>query len=142
MKIKFWAFVIVIMFLTGCKSAKSVSELPAFPLEGTQWNLMSINGENVGDMPSQPHIVFSDGNRISGNLGCNQFFGSYYLNNDKLSVEYTGSTKKMCSEMKTENSFISALKNDINSYRIEGNILIISNKTQELLRFSAQENHE
>ena len=139
MKLKLWALIVLAVMLTGCKSTKTAAVAPSFPLEGTHWNLTAINGEAISQTPDQPYIVFTDGSRISGSLGCNQFFGSFYQNKDRLSVEYTGSTKKMCSEMKTENNFISALKNDIKTYRIEGNVLIISNKTQEVLRFTAQE---
>ena len=146
----------------GCKTTKnsadkpeaapvastSDNDKPAYKLTETKWMLTHINTQEIGDCPESPYMVFT-GDRISGNLGCNSFFGTFYANkNGKIDIEYTGSTQKLCSEMQVERDFISALKVDKKSYVITGDLLIIrgekmmedgSKREMEVLRFKAEE---
>lgn len=143
----------------GCKTSKNTSDVSAdgttttttskkdCKLTETKWMLTHINTTEIKESPEAPYITFV-GDRISGNLGCNTFFGTFYATKKgKIDIEYTGSTKKLCNEMQVERDFISALKVDKKSYVISGDILIIkgermmedgSKKEVEILRFRAE----
>ena len=122
----------------SCKTSKNASESSnETPLCETQWVLTDINGTPAPQAPAVPYIQFTTDGGFSGNLGCNDFFGSYTVNKEKISLEYRGSTKKLCNNMETEKAFSAALKQDINNYSIVGDVLIIREKSQEVLRFKA-----
>lgn len=122
----------------ACKTSKKSANADSnTPLYETQWMLTAIDGQPVGDAPAQPFIKFKSDGNVSGKLGCNDFFGSYFVKKDKMSVEYKGSTKKLCSNMDVENAFAAALKKDISNYAIVGDELILRVKDQEVLRFKA-----
>ncbi len=119
-----------------------------YTLTQTKWYLTNINGMPVKDSPERPYIIF-DGDRVNGSLGCNTFFGTFFANKKgKLDFEYTGATKRLCSDMEVENMFLSALKTDKKSYVIVNNTLIIrgekmmedgARKEMEILRFKAED---
>lgn len=119
---------------------------PACKLTETKWMLTHLNGVPVKDSPETPYIIFT-GDRVTGSLGCNTFFGTFYANKKgKLDIEYTGSTKKLCNEMEVEYQFISAMKSEKMTYTIKGNILSIKGekmdtdgvkKDTEIMRFKA-----
>ena len=150
------------MCACGCKTAKSTADADKTEsattatsstkkdckLTETKWMLTHVFSKVVEDSPERPYIVFV-GDRITGSLGCNTFFGTFYVKKKgKIDMEYTGSTKKLCNEMKVEREFISALKVDKKSYVIKENILIIrgekmmddgTKKDVEILRFKAEQ---
>lgn len=144
----------------SCKTAKKTSDKPsdqsavatadkgkpACSLTETKWMLTHLNGVPVKDSPESPYIIFT-GDRVTGSLGCNTFFGTFYANKKgKLDIEYTGSTKKLCNEMEVEYQFISAMKSEKMMYTIKGNILSVKGekmdtdgekKEVEVMRFKA-----
>ena len=121
---------------TGIKSSPKVQ---GKPLVQTNWMLTHINGESIGAAPVEASIAFNEEGGVSGTLGCNTFFGTYYVKKDKMSIDYTGATKKLCSEMSVEKKYIAALKSDITHYTIHDSELTIYTKNQEVLRFHAAE---
>lgn len=139
---KYILLVLVCMAIAFCSCKSAQNHAAFYSLEGTHWTLTAINGESLQDTQTQPYILFSTDGKISGNLGCNEFFGTYYKNNNKLDINYTGSTKKLCGSMNTEKQFIAALKSDIKSYSIEGDVLIIKDNEKEVIRCIAQPNQE
>ena len=143
MKKLFFISILLTICTFSCHTSKETSSSNnETPLYETQWMLTDINCEAIGDAPKKPFIKFSTDGNISGSLGCNDFFGSCYVKKDKMSIEYKGSTKKLCSNMDVENAFAAALKKDINNYVIVGDVLIIREKNQEVLRFKAAPKNE
>ena len=118
---------------------KASPKVQGKPLLQTYWVLTHINGEAIGAAPKEASIVFNEEGRVSGTLGCNNFFGTYFVKKDKMSVEYTGATKMLCSEMSVEEKYLAALKSDITHYTIHDSELTIYAKNQEVLRFHAAE---
>lgn len=117
----------------------SSSKVQGKPLVQTYWVLTHINGEPIGAAPKEASIAFNEEGGVSGTLGCNTFFGTYFVKKDKMSIEYTGSTKKLCSEMSVEEKYLAALKSNITHYTIHDSELTIYAKNQEVLRFHAAE---
>ena len=73
------------------------------PVTGTQWVL-------ADDIANKPTLVIEQ-NRISGNAGCNNYFSDAVIDTaaGNFSAKNIGSTRKMCSNMTSETSYISLL---------------------------------
>lgn len=122
-----------------CKTSKKNVANGQYPLIGTQWNLVALEGEEIGaDFALRPFITFDTAGNFQGNLGCNTFFGNYSVNKkQKMTFEFKGSTKRLCQQMGVERNFIKALKQDIVRYKIQGNELILyAAEEMEIMRFT------
>jgi heat shock protein HslJ len=70
-------------------------------------------------------LVFGDDNKISGNGGCNNYFGTYDLYSIGITISDIGSTRKMCSEeiMEQEMTYLDILGKaksiKFNDYKLE-----------------------
>lgn len=126
---------VCLMCFTCCKTTKKAASND-MPLCGTQWNLVDIEQTPLPEkLPVQPYIIFDEDGGYHGNLGCNEFMGTYYQNKQKMKMEYSGATKKLCKDMEIEKAFLKALKASINNFYIDGNTLILSEGSKEILRF-------
>lgn len=132
--------ILAVVCLAGCKTTNKATEANSKPLIGTQWNLVALYGEPIdSNQVIQPFIIFDADGNFNGNLGCNTFFGSYYQKKQKLELNYSGATKRLCHEMDTERAVLKALKEEISSYTIAGNVLTLYANKVEILRFESQE---
>ena len=86
MKKLFLIGIILTICAFSCQTSKKNSSASnnETPLCETQWMLTDINCEAIGEAPKQPFIKFSTDGNISGNLGCNDFFGTYFVKKDKI----------------------------------------------------------
>lgn len=114
------------------------------PFDGRNWYLEAIDGIPMdSSFVKIPFITFDTNGRFSGNLGCNNYFGTYMvLNKKKIDMSYAGSTKMLCAEMEIEKRFAAALKTEISHYQIMGDTLIILEKNREVLRFVCRRGNE
>ena len=65
------------------------------------WKLTEFNKQTIDSDSEQPFISFNDG-KITGFLGCNDFLGSYELNNNKIKINPVARTLKMCANITLE----------------------------------------
>lgn len=88
------------------------------PLVGA-WLAEDIGGGGVIDDLQTTLEITADG-KVSGNGGCNRFFGSATIDGDKVIFDDLGSTMMACAEaaMDQEHKFHAALA-DARSYRID-----------------------
>ena len=123
---------------SGCKTSKKSVSDEHYPLVGTQWNLVKLEGAEIGvDFALRPFITFDTADNIQGNLGCNTFFGTYSVNKKhKMTLEFRGATKRLCQNMGVERKFMQALKRDITRYEIVGEELVLFAGDQEVMRFT------
>ncbi len=131
--------VLLILACCCCKTSKKSVSNGNYPLIGTQWNLSALEGEEIGaDFALRPFITFDSVGNITGNLGCNTFFGTYSANKkQKMTLEFQGSTKRLCQQMSVERRFIKALKQDIVRYKIHGNeLILLAADDLEIMRFT------
>ncbi len=128
----------LIGLLFGCKTSKKGVANDNLPLVGTQWNLVAIEGIDIGhDFALRPFITFDSAGNIHGNLGCNSLFCTYSANKkQKMNIEFQGATKRLCQQMGVERRFLNALKRDINRYTIQNTELTLFEEDIEILRFS------
>lgn len=68
------------------------------------WTILEVDGEKVADVEKTPEITFNTKeNRVNGNAGCNNFFGSINYAGGKLKFgDDMGATRMMCKNMKFE----------------------------------------
>jgi heat shock protein HslJ len=125
--------------LGGCKTNKSATSKDNLPLQGTHWNLVSIEGQeletNKYPVNVKPYIFFDTAGTFNGNLGCNIFFGTYYQKKQKIEIEYGSATKRLCGNMEIEKAMMGAIKKDINNFTIEGKQLTLYSGKKEILKF-------
>jgi len=95
-------------------------------LAGSEWAF------NTGD--TGPWIQFSDAGEISGSGGCNNFFGTYELNGERLILGPIASTKKACfgPGMDQETAFFETL-NNVHHISATHSELILYNIDNEVL---------
>lgn len=120
-----------------CKTTKKNLKGGQYPLIGTQWELVAIDGKEITkEFALRPFITFDSAGSIHGNLGCNSFFGTYEAGKKgKMKIEYQGATKRLCSKMEVERQLINALKTNITRYQISGNQLTLFTDEKEIMRF-------
>lgn len=87
------------------------------------WKLVEINGQPVSaeGMNREPFIILKDDETksVSGNGGCNGFFGSYELNDQTSRIKFSkmGSTMMACLNMEVESAFHKVLQ-EVDNYSI------------------------
>ena len=120
----------------GAGVSKSVFEDTIWVL-GSYGEAGSLNAV-LEDTEINIEFVSAEG-RMKGSAGCNSYFGSYEVNQDKLTIKSPiGSTMMACPEpvMKQELEYLSALQT-AESYKIEDGQLTIICGGRELI-FKAQ----
>jgi heat shock protein HslJ len=88
--------------LAACVGPRSaVPGGTAEALAGTEWRLEELNGQPPVASPNVPvpTLAFAaDGERASGNGGCNQFNGSYTQDGESLRFGPLASTRRACAD--------------------------------------------
>ena len=137
MKTRFLLPILAFVFLAVTLPPKKKKDQNK-PLTETHWELIKVFGEEIPAMENPPYIIFETDGKCHGYLGCNQFFCAYFNKKKSISLDYAGATKKLCfNNMEVEEQFLSALRREVKTYIIDKDILIIYDKTKEVLRFVA-----
>ena len=130
-------------FLSGCcrVPARNAAAVAPVPLEGTAWKLDQITGPNPATTAglTRPATLRLESGRLSGFAGCNNFSGSYRVENGRLVVGPVASTQMACPEpgASVERAFHQALTGTL-QYAIDGNALALTSATGATLRFDQQ----
>lgn len=124
------AVVLLVAFilLAGCSSTVPPEDLTRSP-----WLLVSYLDEEKGPSAvppgSQVTLSFGADGKISGNAGCNDYFGTYRVDGGLLSIEGLVSTEKYCLSpqgvMDLEGKYLSLLSESTRD-NIDGNELTLS----------------
>lgn len=72
--------------------------LDVLPIAERQWKLIELAGRQsvAGTGPSEAHIRLTSDGRVTGSSGCNNFRGSYALEDDRLNIFGLVSTRMAC----------------------------------------------
>ena len=111
------ALVALTALLGGCRPSSADSA----PLQGTQWVLLTREGEPplAGEAPS---AEFSAG-QTSGSTGCHHQFGEYAASSGDMAVGDLARTERYCMKpagvMDQEDTFLNALMSAV-GYRVAG----------------------
>ena len=103
------------------------------------WKLTELNGNPVNLEGRVPHIIFNiEGNRISGNGGCNSFFGGFETKaGNRITFSQIGATQMACQNLETESEFFKVLESADN-YFVDGDKLVLNKaRMAPLARFEA-----
>jgi len=110
------------IFLAACAGTNSAS------LKDTSWELVSYGAiENpILALPDVEAVIAfgADGN-LTGNAGCNHFFGSYKVSKDQLTVGPVGSTEMYCENAMDQEMAVLMLLNGTLTFESDGNTLTI-----------------
>lgn len=121
----------------GCASRPAAD--PAAELLGTSWLAEDIDGRGVLDF-AQTTLQLETGERVSGNGGCNRYFGEAELDGPALRFGPLGATRMACPQavMDQEQRFFAAL-DATRAWRIDeltGLLFFIDADAKDVLRFS------
>jgi heat shock protein HslJ len=84
------------LLLLGLAACAAAPETPP-PLDGTRWTLRSADGGALAPHAGTSGITLRfEGERLSGYGGCNQYGGSFRLEQGNLSVDPVTATKRAC----------------------------------------------
>lgn len=135
------------------KLLEIVSKMPVTPtpgavttapdLEGVVWQLQSMadaSGETVDAMTDVLLTATFNNGQLSGNGGCNTYFGTYAADASSLTIKPAGTTMMACAEdvMAQEQAYMAALATSA-SYKVTGDKLEIMNADGTVvLTFTAQ----
>lgn len=109
----FKVFLLLPLFIVSCSSSDKADTSSNTPFENHKWTLRSLNNKKVviPESAKEVYVLFkSDGNQVEGFGGCNNFYGSFKRNKDKIELGQMASTDMFCeSTMETESDFLKAL---------------------------------
>ena len=116
--------IILVLSCSCCKTSKKGLKTEKFPLIGTQWMLVALEGEEFNkDFALHPFVVFD----TAGTFDVSK--------KQKMKLQFEGATKRLCSKMEVERRFLSVLKRDVTRYELKDDQLIIFSEDEELMRF-------
>ncbi len=140
--IKFTALAISLFAMIQC-SGNNNTTIPA----GSTWDLVSFVSDNqtnvqapapeAGEEPMS--IIFSDSLQLNGYAGCNYYFGTYKIgDNNSLTLELQGITRKAGPNMMIEDEFVSLFPN-VKFYTLKDSILtLMDDEKRELMILSVR----
>lgn len=103
-------------------------------LTDTYWKLVELEGQTVETADGQREMKFTlrGENKVTGYGGCNSFFGSYTYDENTLSFSQLAATKMFCADTtEMENMFMKSLA-EVSGYKINGQILHLSDDDGKL----------
>jgi putative lipoprotein len=117
----------------------AVENIPTIEeLSGTAWRPSHI-GEMRLDEEVSLYVQFEPGGELSGNGGCNRFFGNYQLAGATIVIDRLGMTRMACPPpvMSIEIAFIEALQSAATIARNESRMALRNAEGQATVRFDA-----
>jgi heat shock protein HslJ len=129
---------IVMCLFSGCCTMPGQG--PPCPDITGSWILVSYSTENDSLVPVPPTdritAVFGKDSRVSGNAGCNDYFGEYTVEGGLISIGPLASTEKYCLSpegvMEREQIYLSLLQTSTR-FNVDGDELVLSYYDQKQL---------
>lgn len=128
--------ILITIFISGCAYTGQSSDTP---LLETRWNLSEmLYQETQYTGPKTPYLQF-DAERVTGNDGCNNFFGPYKLADDSLGFGLLASTRMACPDLDNFDIVFNKMLVTTTRYRIKGDRLELYAEDELLASFQAAE---
>lgn len=122
--------------LGACTLTEDVPDKQAELVYGRTWIAEEMGGQPVpGDL--EPSLVLAPDGKVTGNAGCNGYFGSVIIAGEAMSFGNLGSTRKACAEpaMVQESKLLNAL-DSTRGYRLQdGELVLLDGAGSPLVRF-------
>ncbi len=127
--------------VTGALAEKQVLTKMTQGMTEKYWKLVELNGKPVPTLQREPHLILkTDENRAVGFGGCNNFTGSYTLDEATLRIRFNqmASTMMACSQgMDVESAFHEVLA-QADNYSLSGDSMTLNRaRMAPLARFEA-----
>ena len=133
---KYFYSVAALLLVLGCADTEQTSQAP---LLGITWNLAEMNNEKIQHPgPQIPHLRF-EAEKVTGNDGCNNFFGGYTLDGNSLKFGMLGSTRMACPQIKDFDMEFNKMISATTRYRVSSNKLELFENDELLASFLAAE---
>jgi len=132
---------LVLFAAAAGSSARAQVAAVSSPRE-VHWNLVELDGSPIAasNSESQPYIYLqTQGDKLSGSLGCNRLFGSYDLSGDSLQFHSLAATRMACAKMSmdSEEKILDDLKL-VTSFQISGDVLSLKVDNRVLAKFEPE----
>lgn len=112
----------------SCNSTKKIKGDKTSEITEKYWKLIEIRGQQVTSenfVSKEPHFILkSTDNKVTGNGGCNSFFGTYELQADMNRITFSklGATKMACLKPTVEDAFFNVLET-VDNYTVKNDTL-------------------
>ena len=128
------------MLLSACGIASPGAVEPGAALFDSAWELTAIDGQPVAAGPAPTLAIDAEG-RVSGDAGCNRYFGSVEVDDGAATFAGLGATRRACADaarMTQETRFLEAL-GETAAYRAAGSgrLVLLSADGRPRLAFRA-----
>jgi putative lipoprotein len=134
--IKYICSLVAILLVAGCTDSGQSGHTP---LLGTTWNLVELNNIKIKHPgPQVPHLRF-EADKVTGNDGCNNFFGDYTLDGNSLKFGMLASTRMACQQINDLDIEFNKAMSVTTGYRISGEKLELFEEEILLASFLAAE---
>ncbi|SMO55949.1 META domain-containing protein [Solitalea koreensis] len=124
-----YALIFCLLF-SACSTVKGPPTLA-----NNHWELQDVKGVDIYLAFNIKHGIFIEFNdstkKFNGYTGCNNFFGEYTVDGNKLHFSDMSTTRMACPQMKSENLYLQAIS-QVDNYRIDGKKLLLY-KGEEVL---------
>lgn len=118
------ALAATVALTAGCCNCRSYQKKTRRPLEGTEWQLIQLDGRSVKSEPGHFTLKFESGS-ISGFGACNRLMGSYTTGERRaLKIGPVASTKMACPNLDQEQQFLRAIEATTH-YDMDGPMLLL-----------------
>lgn len=108
-------------------------------LEGTEWTLLSLNGERP-IAGTELTLEFHSGNEIDGSAGCNSFGGTYAVDGNSLTITELYHTEMACTEpdgvMEQEQTYVELLRQTAGYTVTDDELTLVNDAGDTILTFT------
>jgi len=142
------AFIFFMLFLAGLafvnlrgmQDQSGSTDATLEELTSSAWRPQRL-GEMRLDDTTEMYVQFEADGQVSGNAGCNRFFGSYELLDEKLAIGPLGATRMACPEpaMSFEITLLELLQSSTTAVTANERLALRNNQGDTIVRLVAIE---
>ncbi len=129
-------FLSIGMLVAGCALTGESGNLPFLE---TRWNLQQLVSEDIEYSGSEVPYLRFETERVTGNDGCNNFFGPYKQDNNSLTFGLLASTRMACPQLEGFDLMFHKMLIQTTRYRVSGSRLELYANDKLIARFVATE---
>jgi heat shock protein HslJ len=118
-------------------STAPVAAQPANSLAGSEWRPLEMRNVSV-PANTQLRVRFASEGKLTGFSGCNHFFGSYKVTEQKLTFSELGMTRMACPDaiMDLERTFLDALSSTAAFERHRATLTLLGYDGTQIAKFA------
>ena len=117
------------------------SQKEEIPLQGTYWRLKVLDGkpsENFADQP-EAHLILLEKGEAAGSDGCNNFFMSWEISDERIVFTPGGATLRLCPKGEEQARRMLQMFPRVNGWKISDGKLELSSEDSVEAVFEAVE---